>query len=94
VKAENPAFPILPVHGIARLEHDAHDRAQALAQQYTPKSVSTHIRIIELCIDGVCWYIDVRHIEESMRVISPGIGTWPPAIRATSAAVYSFDKAL
>jgi hypothetical protein len=31
------------------------------------------MRVIDVCIDGVCWYTDVRHIEESTPSIAHSV---------------------
>jgi hypothetical protein len=41
-----------------------------LVQQYTPKTVRQHTRVIDLCMDGVCWDTDVRRTEEITRGIA------------------------
>jgi hypothetical protein len=53
-----------------QLEQCARDFAQALAQQYAPKTVRKHTAIIALFIDFVCWDTDVRCIEEITRGIA------------------------
>jgi hypothetical protein len=53
-----------------QLEQCARDFAQALAQQYAPKTVRKHTAILALFIDFVCWDTDVRCIEEITRGIA------------------------
>jgi hypothetical protein len=53
-----------------QLERCAHDFTQALAQQYTPKTIRQHAQILALCIDFVCWDTDVRRIDEISRGIA------------------------
>src|SRR5918992_4804496 len=43
-----------------QLERCAHDFTQALARQYTPKTIRKHAQILTLFIDFVCWDTDVR----------------------------------
>ena len=53
-----------------QLKHCAHDFTQALAQQYTPKTIRKHAQILALFLDFVCWDTDVRHIDEITRGIA------------------------
>jgi site-specific recombinase XerD len=53
-----------------QLEHCAHDFAQTLARQYTPRTVRKHEQILALFIDFVCWDTDVRCMEEITRGIA------------------------
>jgi len=53
-----------------QLEQCARDFEQALAKQYTPKTVRKHIAIIALFIDFLCWDTDVRQLEEITRGIA------------------------
>ena len=48
-----------------QLERCAHDFTQALAQQYTPKTIRKHAQLLALFIDCVCWDTDVRRLDES-----------------------------
>jgi site-specific recombinase XerD len=53
-----------------QLEQYARDFEQALAKQYTAKTVRKHTAIIALFIDFLCWDTDVRQIEEITRGIA------------------------
>jgi hypothetical protein len=53
-----------------QLEQYAHDFAETLARQYTPKTIRKHEQILALFIDFVCWDTDVRRIEEITRGIA------------------------
>ena len=53
-----------------QLERCAHDFTQALARQYTPKTIRKHAQILTLFIDFVCWDTDVRRIDEITRGIA------------------------
>ena len=53
-----------------QLERCAHDFTQALAQQYTPKTIRKHAQILALFIDFVCCDTDVRRIDEITRGIA------------------------
>jgi hypothetical protein len=53
-----------------QLEQYARDFEQALAKQYTAKTVRKHAAIIALFIDFLCWDTDVRQIEEITRGIA------------------------
>ena len=53
-----------------QLERCARDFTQALARQYTPKTIRKHAQILTLFIDFVCWDTDVRRIDEITRGIA------------------------
>src|SRR5262249_13580370 len=53
-----------------QLERCAHGFAQALARQYTPKTVRKYEQILALFIDFVCWDTDVRRIDDITRGIA------------------------
>ena len=53
-----------------QLECCAHEFTQALARQYTPKTIRKHAQILTLFIDFVCWDTDVRRIDEITRGIA------------------------
>jgi hypothetical protein len=53
-----------------QLERWAHDFTQALARQYTPKTIRKHAQILTLFIDFVYWDTDVRRIDEITRGIA------------------------
>ena len=53
-----------------QLERCAHGFAQALARQYTPKTVRKYEQILTLFIDFVCWDTDVRRIDDITRGIA------------------------
>ena len=59
-----------------QLEQCARNFEQALAKQYTAKTVRKHAAIIALFIDFLCWDTDIRQIEEICNIANSYFRQW------------------